>query len=322
MFALAYGATVIIDALGKPAPLPAILRHALAAVPVAIAIGWCLANQMVEGAGAALEFGFSGQSRHHPLLGLMESLGPVLILSAAGLWRNQRIPLRPLLPYGLLAILSLALLYLVRLSVDLSWVGFRAGHMILVALPAFGARFIAISRDCGRRTLGAVVAALVLLAGAPTVAIDEYNARDIHNMSISPGDYPFTIVISPAQQAAFRWIREHTARTDVVQMDPVERGRATWSLIPSFAERRMTAANALPLLHIPDYDERSQRAHAMYAATDGAEASRIAHGMRIDYVYVDGVERAAHNGAKVFDASRALFEPVFRDGEVTIYKVK
>jgi hypothetical protein len=322
IFAMAYGAAVIIDALGRPAPVPAILRHAIAAVPVAAAIAWCVTNQMVEGAGAALEFGFSGQSRHHPLLALMVSLGPVLMLAAAGLWPDRRIPLRALLPYAILAALSLALLYLVRLSVDLSWVGFRAGHLILVALPPLGARFIAVFWDRGRHMLAAAAIVLVLVAGAPTVVIDEYNAWDIHNLVVSPGGFPWTIVVSPEQQAAFHWIREHTAPDDIVQMDPIERGRATWSLIPTFAERRMAAGLPISLMSTAEYDERSAHIHAMYAATDPAEASRIASALRLDYIYADEVERSAHAATTKFDSSPQYFEPVFRNGTVGVYRVR
>jgi len=221
-----------------------------------------------------------------------------------------------------LTILALGLLYLVRLSVDEAWVGFRAGHLILVAVPAFGARFFAVAFERAPRLFTPAVLA-VLLAGLPTTLIDEYNAQDIHNVAMSPGQAPFpwTIVVSADQQAAFRWIREQTAPDAVVQMDPVERGRATWSLIPSFAQRRMAGGNALPLLRIPAYEERSQQVHAMYGSSSTEQASAIAHSLGIDYVYVDDVERHAHD-ASVFDSDPGRFAPVFRAGSAAVYRVQ
>ena len=49
----------------------------------------------------------------------------------------------------------------------------------------------------------------------------------------------------------------------IVQMDPTARGRTTWSLIPSFAQRRMAAGLPISLLGgtAPDteYADRSIR---------------------------------------------------------------
>ena len=91
-----------------------------------------------------------------------------------------------------------------------------------------------------RKAVTAVVVLLCLGAGLPTTIVDEYNAQDIHNFDMAPG-FPWTIVVTRQQQAAYRWIRENTPHTAVVQMDAAARGRSTWSNIPSFAERRMTA---------------------------------------------------------------------------------
>jgi hypothetical protein len=276
---------------------------------------------MVEGAGGALELGLYAASRYRPLAMLALSLGPMLALAIGGLWPNPTIPLRPLTPFWIMATLSFGLLYFVRLSVDQAWVGFRAGQMILVVLPALAARFVALGWTSGRRltTLTAIVLALV--AGVPTTAIDEYNASDIDNLAMGPG-FPWTIRVSPEQQAALRWVRTNTPPGAIVQMDPTVRERSTWSLIPSFAERRMAAGLPISLLNVPAYAERSNLVRTMYDTADPAEASRIAHLLQIDYVYADAVERQAHAAAAKFDRSPQYFEPVFHRGDVGVYRVR
>ena len=98
---------------------------------------------------------------------------------------------------------------------------------------------------------------LVFAAGLPTTVIDAYNAQDVENRSMGPG-FHWTVVVTPAEQQALAWIRTHTPADAVVQAEPIVRGRETWSLIPSLAERRMAAGNGIPLPG-PDYGPRSQQ---------------------------------------------------------------
>ena len=60
-------------------------------------------------------------------------------------------------------------------------------------------------------------------------------------------------------------------------MEPNVRGRETWTLIPTFAERRMATGTALALLPVPDYDERNEIVKEIYASDD---AARAWHGAR------------------------------------------
>ena len=50
IFALTYGLAIVADGWRRPRGLQSIARHALAAIPVALALVWCATNQMVEGA--------------------------------------------------------------------------------------------------------------------------------------------------------------------------------------------------------------------------------------------------------------------------------
>lgn len=320
IFALAYAVSILADALRGTRALHAVARHGLAAIPVVAAMAWCASNQMVEGAGGFLQFGFLGASRQHPIVTLLLSLGPVLLAGAAGLLPTRAVPFRPATPYLVLAVISLLLMYFVRLSVDPAWVAFRAGQMMIVALAALAARAVAAGRGGLRAALTVALFVTCFAAGTPTTVIDEYNAQDTHNLAMGPG-FPWTIVVSRQQQAAYRWIRENTPPAAVVQMDARSRERSTWSNIPSFAERRMAGGLPISLLNVPEYAERSDRIREMYAARNASEAADLARKLRIDYVYVDEVERRVYPGGIQFDGS-PVFEKVFDDPPVAVYRVR
>jgi uncharacterized membrane protein len=317
IFALAYGLSIGVAGWREPRT---VLRHAVAALPVAAALLWCASNQMVEGAGGFLQFGLLGASRQQPVFTLFLSLGPILVTGVAGLIAANALPFSAAVPYAILAFLSLFLMYFVRLSVDQAWMAFRAGQMMIIALAALTARFIAASTTTSRTLGAAVVVGLALVCGTPTTIIDEYNAQDIHNLAMGPG-FPWTIVVTPQQQRAYAWVRENTPAAAVVQMDARSRERSTWSNIPAFAERRMAGGLPISLLNIPEYAERSDRVRTMYSTSNPAEAENIAHSLRIDYVYVDEVERRAYPNGIRFDGAKA-FEKVFEDGPVAVYRVR
>src|SRR4029079_12361000 len=163
VFSLVWGLAVVVDAARSGDVLRRVLRHAVAAVPVACAVVWCVGNQMVEGAGGALQFGWLGEARNGPVWTLLLSLGPVLVAALIGVLaclppkggshidsgrhidgRGFRLQaeVRPAAPL-LLAFVALLLMYFVRLDVDRAWVGFRAGQLFLFAAHALIARGLA-----------------------------------------------------------------------------------------------------------------------------------------------------------------------------------
>jgi hypothetical protein len=216
---------------------------------------------------------------------------------------------------GILA--GLFLLYFVRIS-EASWVGFRAGQLLLVSIPILLARTL---DRIGPR--GAAALAVVMLAvGLPTTLIDTWNAQDIWNRRPGPG-FRWTLRVTPAQQEAFRWIRANTPDDAVVQMEPMLRGREHWSLIPTFAGRRMAAGLPISLLPLPEYEERSAQVRQLFATPDPAEAAAIAYRMRIDYLYVDLEDIAAYGeGVAKFGSNPDRFERVFSNTDVRIYRIK
>lgn len=321
-FALVYGIAVVIGALWSGAnPLNAALRHALAAVPVVAAFGWCLFNEMWERAGGALAFGLGGLARRAPLETAALALGPLLVAALIGLVRPGL--RRSALPHAVAALVGFGLMYFVRLVPDPAWVGFRAGQILQLTLPGLAALWIAWSLDRKglARGLNLALLALLFVAGLPTTIIDLRNAQDTDNRRMGPG-FRWTIDITPAQQAAFAWIRRATPADAVVQMEITARGRETWSLVPSFAERRMAAGAPISLLTDAENRERVNLVKVLYQTGDAAEAWRIAGRLGIDYIYLDRVERQHYaQGVPKFEASPHLFAPVYRNDEVLIYGV-
>lgn len=320
IFALVWGVSVAIDAARSGAFVSRLLLHGLAVIPVAAALGWVMLNRMAEGGGSALQFGLLGDARNEPLLTLVLSLGPALLMAIVGLaWGRLGNITAPVVLAGL----ALVLMFFARLNVDPAWISFRSGQLFLIAVPALIARgFVTTGSAKGVAVIAAVIA---VLAGTPTTAIDVYNAQDTSNVSESPIG-PWTVVITPDQQAGLEWLRRSTPQTAIVQMEPFARERNTWSLIPSFAERRMAAGRPISLLggtsDGSEYAERSARVKTMYQTGDARQAWDIARSLRIEYIWADSTERRAYgSGVAKFDAHPELFAPMFTRGEVRIYRV-
>jgi uncharacterized membrane protein len=83
----------------------------------------------------------------------------------------------------------------------------------------------------------------------------------------------------------------------------------------------MAASLPRTLVDTPEYHERSARVRELFATADPKRAWDLAHALHIDYLYVDGVERAAYpDGVKKFE-NTPLFGRVFQNGKVTMYRV-
>jgi uncharacterized membrane protein len=129
--------------------------------------------------------------------------------------------------------------------------------------------------------------------------------------------------VSPDEQAAFEWIRRQTPKAAVVQMDPIAHGRETWSQLPTFAWRRMAAAQPISLMNVPAYGERTRAVHAMYSTASPDEAWRTARDLKIDYIFVGPAERRTTPGAiAMFERGPDFFQPVFANGGTRIFEVR
>jgi hypothetical protein len=319
LFSLIYGAVIAADALRSRRAMP-LMRHAIAAVFVLGAVGWCIRNEMVEGASGVVLFGLGGYARNWPVSTMLVSLGPLLVLAVFALWPLRQIE-RRLWPCAAGALLGLLVFYFVRLSVEGSYIGFRAGQILQLALPGLAAHALARVWQWQPRAAIAVTAVLVAV-GFPTTAIDTFNAQDINNREMGPG-FHWTVSLTPEEQEAFLWIRRETPADAIVQMDPVAHGRETWSLIPTFAWRRVAAARPISLMNIPDYEARSRQVHAMYAGSNPETAARTARQLGIAYVYVGPDEYRANKTAALakFDARPDLFRLAFANSRTRVYEV-
>jgi hypothetical protein len=336
-FCVVYGATILADAVRARASLGEFLRHAIASVPVVLALAWCMLNEVGEGAGDVLHFGFWGPARNATLLTFLMQFGPILIPMAVALWPRGLRSFAQLWPAITGATLAIAIMHLVTLTVDQSWVGFRAGNLFLVTAPALVAYGFVRLRTAGFERLAWSLAAIVVATGLPTTVIDAYNTQDVTNRHLwrdaerarganvpfDPAtEYRWTLIITPEEWEALAWIRSNTPADAVVQAEPVVRGRETWSLIPTFAERRMATGTALPLLARPIYDERNQIVKGIYAGSDPRLAWQQARALGIEYLYVDDTERTVYPQVSKFDSAPALFAPVFRNREAAVYALR
>jgi hypothetical protein len=322
-FSLIYGATVLLRPHGGwRHTLRALVAHASAAIPVIMALGWCVWNLTFEGAGSAVAVGYAGPITKAPFVMPALALGPLLVAAAAGVLLGRARAASTLAPALAGAGIGLVLLYFVTMpGADIVWIGWRAGQILLLTLTPLAALGFAAAAEVPFKAAGRVAAAALFAVGLPTTIIDTYNAQDIWNRRMGAG-FRWTVVVSPDQRRAFDWIRHETPARAIVQMDPNARGRETWTNIPTFAARRMAAGLPISLLRKPLYVERAERVRQMYATGDAAEASRIATSLGIDFLYADSIERREYGaGLAKFDEHPELFEPVFRGGEASVYKV-
>jgi hypothetical protein len=323
-FCLIYGVAVVVGAIVYRRPfIRTVAPHAGAALMALVGLGWCVSNQMLEGARGVLQVGFTGHAENAPILTAVLAIGPVLLPALVALARPWRLP-EASMPAVAALLIGLGLFYFVSIAgTDPIWVAWRAGQILLVTLPGLGAVFIAqlSTRPVGRAACGLLVTALLAI-GLPTTLLDWYNAQDITNREMGPG-FPWTVRITPAQQAAFEWIRQQTPEDAVVQMDTSVRGRASWTHIPTFARRRMAAGLPISLVTMPYYQTRSQSVRELYGTTDPRRAWTIARTLKIDYIYVDDVERNAFGASAIakFDRNSAQFMLMYRNADVAIYAV-
>lgn len=320
MFCGVYGLTVLWDAASRRISLTAAAGATLAAVPVALALWWCVAAGMSAGA-EALTFGLHPAARRAPWSSLFISLGGVLIPAAIGLLPSRQVPFRPALPALFALALGLLLMHYVTIT-ESSWIGFRAGNVILVSIGMLVARGLVVAYHRSGRVLAFAFAAVLFLAGVPTSAIDWHNARDLENRGMGPG-FLWTIPFSPDQQAGFAWVRSATPPGAVVQFDPIVRARQNWSGIPAFTGRRMAAAIPISLLPEQRHHDLSARVHRIFTELPPEAAHANAAAMGIDYLWIDEEDRAATTSASLDRLERRpdLFPPVFRQGGTLVLAV-
>jgi hypothetical protein len=258
-------------------------------------------------------------------LTLFLSFGPLLLGAAAATVVAVRRGAALLLPIGSIVAVSFLFYFLVDLrDHQYVYVGWRAGHLLFVAftvLAAYGLETLA-RAPRALRTFGMTAAAILTMLSVPTFAIDFYNTQDISNRRFGPG-FPWTLILSPDEQAMFDWIKSYTPPDAIVQIEPFSRDPATWAYVPAFAERRMSAGLPISMVPLGKYQAESERVRELYRSSRPEDAYERAASLRIDYLIVGESERIAYPGfAPLLRSSPAHFHEVFKRPSVSVFLVQ
>lgn len=322
-----YGLTqVIVLALDRGRGFgPWLVARGIAAVLVVLFLGLATSSGMVQSIPNAFLFGWNRFFLRGPWAFLLLSFGPALFFAPFGIGAAIRASRRLVVALGVLMLVSAV----VFLQLDLrghenTQVTFRTGqlwYICLAILLAFAIDTLRSARTVASR-LALALLILATVASVPTVAMDWYNAKDISNIENSPGNFPWTLHISPDDQVAAAYVHAALPVDATVQTDALPRDRNTWAFITAFARRRMATGNGLFTLNPTRYLPNLNEIHTAYATATAAEAHAIFDRLGVDYVYVGDVERRV-NGDQVhkFWQRQDLFQPVFWKGSVEIYRI-
>jgi hypothetical protein len=253
------------------------------------------------------------------------SFGPMLVLAPFGLRRLSRAPQTIGTAILILAILAaLALIGLEAPGHDNTYLPLRTGNaFFLILAVAVGFAIDEVRSWRGWRRASASALAIVTFAAAmPTAALDWYNARDISNIAMNPGGFPWTVHVTPSEQAAMRWIRETLPPAAIVQPDAPLRGRASWALIPAFGQRREAAGYVLFEPNPRRLDRNLAAIDRVFRGHDESAAYDECVRLDIDYLYIGAVEAGIEEGETMkFDSDPQHFRVVHDVHDVKIYKV-
>jgi hypothetical protein len=296
-----------------------------AALPAVLAVIVTRALAYVDDAASGLVvFGVNQVARKNAAMVVFLSFGPVLVTGVAGaiVARIQRA--RALLMPLLLSVVAFVCYFLVDIPEHQSvYVAFRAGHLLFLSLAALTAFAWQEAWRASRPLALAVTAgsALLALCALPTTVIDWYNTQDITNLNDAPFG-KWTLVVSPDELAAIKWVRGFTPADAVVQIEPVVHGRQSWFFVPAFADRRMIAGLPTSMIPLKPYEDASARVERLFKESDPGRAYDEARALGIEYLFVGPVEQAAYPGlAPALDTIPLKFRPVYRNGSVVIYQV-
>ncbi len=302
-----------------------LLSRSITAVLALLFLGLTLGLGIVQLIPGSFIFGWNRYFLRGPWTFYLLSFGPALFLAPLGLLAVRRASRTLLIAIVTLIVVST----LVFLQLDLrghenTQVTFRTGHILYLCLAVL----LAFAIDAWRawpKALAATLAIVLLaasVAATPTVALDWYNARDISNVEMNPGGFPWTVHINPDDQAAVRWIQVAMPRDATIQADAGPRDRNSWAFIPAFARRRMPVGNGIFLLNPGRHTNTFKQIHEAFATRPAEEAHAYFKTIGADYVYVGDVERnVAAGGVAKFASRPDLFERAFRRGTVEIFRI-
>ena len=297
----------------------------LGGVPVGVGVALTKALGYTDDRyGFLLVFGLNPVSLQHVGRVLFLSFGPLLFGGLATLLR-PRWMLRDGAAPTALVIVAFAFYFFTNVpdSGDV-WVGWRSGHLLLMCFGVMSACALgAVWRIGWSRAIVAITATVALVLAVPTVAVDVYNAQDVTNRNMG-ADFPWTLVVTPLEREALDWIRMSTPANAVVQVEPYIRGSKHWAYIPAFAERRSVAGLPGSMTPSRPYRESADDVYwGIFRARSADEAHNMAQFMGINFLALGIPERRAYVSGIAQMAERPdLFTPVFRNDEMTIFRVE
>jgi hypothetical protein len=305
--------------------LSAVLQCAvLGAAPVAVGIGVSSALGYTDpGEGLLVQFGLNPvATRRWPLM-LVLSFGPLLVAGVIGLARWRWAITQGAAAAAL--VVSAVVFYFTADVPDMGgvWVGWRSGHLLLIAFAIAGAALLtAVWPHRARRTIAAAACVVLVIPALPTVAFDVFNAQDVENREQGPA-FPWTLIITPPEREALDWIKSNTPADALVQVEPRVRDAGTWAYVPAFAERRMAAGLPISMIPLRPYQHASDYVRdGIFRAAAPDQAYVTASSMGIDYLVVGPPERAGYPAGVAQLATRPdLFTPVFQNDAVTVFRV-
>lgn len=302
-----------------------VLHAALAAVPLAAALGLATALEYVDRSGSVVDVGLNSVAATNVLPATFLSFGPVLLLCAAGAWLAWRGRRADFIVFAAYLAVNIAFYFFVDVRDHQHvYVGWRVGALLFMAAPAIiGLLFEELGAlPRGPRAAAVLAVLLIALAAAPTTAIDLYNTQDVENQARGPG-FRWTLVLTHDEQEAFDWIKRHTPPSAIFQVDPLARDAGTWAYLPAFAERRMAVGLPISMVPLAKYQQGSSIIHDMLDMPDAAEVHALASRFGIRYLLSGPPERAAHQGLQTRLETRPdLFPLLFRNGTISIYAVR
>jgi hypothetical protein len=311
------------DVVRRRAWLSGVFCAVAAAIPLLAAVVLANALEYVEHGGSLVSLSVNRIAlRNWPIV-LALNFGGVALVAAFGAWLAIRA--RTAGRLGLVAVM-IATCLTFYFCVDVRdhqnvYVGWRAGHLFFIAAVALVA--VAVEQiwrlPSWPRAAAAAAVALVALLAVPTTAIDLYNTQDTSNRGKAPG-FRWTMILSPDEVDALRWIRKATPVHSVVQVEPFLRDSETWAFIPAFAERRMSAGLPISMIPLGKYEKASERIRLLYQQTSAELAYEMATHLGIDYLVIAPAEAAAYpHLAETLDGSPFRWRLAYSNPTVRIY---
>jgi hypothetical protein len=298
------------------------------AAPVAAAVGVTTLLQYVDRAGGQIVYvgHLNPVAAHNAWLGIFLSFGPMLIAAAVGASVAVARRATHLAVLGL----AIAVAWWFYFFVDVvdhqhAYVGWRAGHLLFIVFaPLVGFAWQELWVAGGAVRAATLVGALVLALGAaPMTAIDLYNTQDTENQRPGPG-FHWTEILTRDEIQALEWVKTQTPVDALVQVDPVHGGLegGMWAYMPAFGERRMVAGVPISMIPAKKYVDAGERVRQMFSATDAADAYAKACSLGLQYIFVGPEEQRVYPALRaLLDSRPDRFNPVFRNGTVSIYYV-